>query len=118
MNFPFYVKFVIFDQHKNVTKEQQNIKKQLHEDLNEIFKNTFNDKDDDNLKFLDRCEAAVSSINEIKQLRLCNWFNKVDIHPHSIVFHQLHCHNEEYFTIEELKYISHKIKHELELYLH
>ena len=120
MNLPFNIKFVIFNENEDTSKIQYEIRKSMitGDVLRNMLKNTFND--DSNYKFLNRFEPSVSSIDEKKQLRL-----KMDNTPrgvsrqyqHSLHFHQRHSCSKEYFTIDELKYISHKIKIELEDFL-
>ena len=112
MNYPFKIKFTIFDENK-VVSEQKQISKQYIMDygLTDIIKSSFNN--DDNLKFLDRCEPSISSIDETKQLRLGNY---VDWTSHYLHFNQ--SHSDDNFTIEELIYISNKIKNGLEELLH
>jgi hypothetical protein len=118
MNLPFNVKFIIFDENKEITKQQQKLKFCINEKIKDILKNKFNH--DINYKFLDRMEASLSSIDENKQIRL-----RIDTahttckkYQHSLHFHQKHSCSKEYFTIDELKYISNKIKFGLEKFLH
>jgi hypothetical protein len=119
MNFPFNVKFAIFDENKEITKNQTELRKKLiWDDLRNIIKEIFNN--DNNYKWLDRTEASVSSNDEKKQLRLSICGSKIEgkKYQHSIHFNQNHTASKEYFTMEELKYISGKIKNGLEDFLH
>jgi hypothetical protein len=120
MNYRFNIKFVIFNEEENLSKIQEEIKESMimGELLIDILKNEFND--DMNYKLLERAECAISSINDQKQLRL--WWDtchiKMKKYKHSLHFNQHHSFSGEYFTIEELKYISQKIKKGLEEFLH
>jgi len=117
MNLPFNIKFTIFDENKPISKTQEKLKETIiWENLRDIIKELFNT--DDNFKFLDRAEASVCSIDENKQLRLRLDTNNLKKYQHSLHFHQKHSGSKEYFTIEELKYISYKIKNGLEDFLH
>lgn len=119
MNYPFNIEFVIFDENKEITKNQTKLKKKLiWDDLRDIIKEIFNN--DNNYKWLDRIEAAVSSNDEKRQLRLPICTSKIECkkYQHSIHFNQNHTASKEYFTMEELKYISGKIKNGLEVFLH
>lgn len=117
MNLPFNIKFVIFDENKPISKTQEKLKETIiWENLRDIIKELFNT--DDNFKFLDRAEASVCSIDENKQLRLRLDTNILKKYQHSLHFHQKHSGSKEYFTIEELKYISNRIKNGLEEFLH
>lgn len=119
MNCPFNVKFAIFDENKETTKKQTELRKKLiWDDMRNIIKNSFDN--DDNYKWLDRVEASVSSNDEKKQLRLSidTFHIESKKYQHSIYFNQKHSCSKEYFTIEELKYISSKIKFGLEVFLH
>ena len=124
MNLPFNIKFTIFDENKPISKTQEKLKETIiQENLRDIIKELFNA--DDNFKFLDRAEASVCSIDENKQLRLgLDTNNLKNINTpcifikNTLHFHQKHSGFKEYFTIEELKYISYKIKNGLEEFLH
>lgn len=114
MHHKFKVKFIIFDPIKKLSKKQQDLRHSMmcEDILNDILKDEF--KDDLNYKYLDRAEASISSIDETKQLRLMlNYF--VPDNDYSLCFHQNS--GLQYFTFEELKYISMKIKNRLEIYL-
>jgi hypothetical protein len=118
MEHSFNVKFIIFDENKPVTDKQKTLRKTIiYDKLREILQNVF--KNDENYKFLDRVEASVSSIDENKQLRLR--FDSLHInlnqYHHSLHFVQTHSGCKKKFTIEELKYISNRIKIGLEDYL-
>ncbi len=118
MNYPFNVEFIIFDKKEEVSQEQEEIRTQLiWDDLRDIVKEIFND--DNHYKWLDRVEASVSSTDETKQLRLAmdSFHTDMKQFQHSIIFNQNHYSSTEYFTIEELKYISGKIKNGLEEFL-
>ena len=118
MNIPFNIKFTIFDENKPLTKPQivimQNLVDAFDNDLKKILKYSITDLPD--FKFLDRCEPAISNIDETKQLRL-TWTHQ-NTYKHSLHFNQCHELCTEYFSIEELKNISNRIKTELEEYLH
>ena len=116
MNLPFRVKYAIFDENKEVSKKQKELKyKLLWTDLSDILKNVF--EGDDNYKWMDRAEASICSIDETKQLRSNIGTIYVDCkkHQHSLHFNQQH--TKEYFSIDELKYILSKIKSGLEHFL-
>lgn len=118
MEYSFNVKFIIFDENKQVTDTQKSLRKMIiYDDLREILKKVFNN--DENYKFLDRVEASVSSIDENKQLRLrfdTQHINSNQYH-HSLHFSQTHSGCKKNFAIEELKYITNRIKIGLEDYL-
>jgi hypothetical protein len=119
MNYPFKIEFIVFDENKELSQKQKEIKKQIiWDELRVIIKNVFNN--DNNYKWLDRMEASVSSNDEKKQLRLSIDTLHVESkkYQHSIFFNQNHSCSKEYFTMEELKYISGKIKNGLEDFLH
>jgi hypothetical protein len=117
MSYPFSVEFNIF--YKNMVIDQKAI------DIMNKLKTGFHMKDCilkriisysvENLghkyKVFDRLEPSISSIDEKKQLRLAT--DKLE-YKNSIYFNQT---GSEYFTIEELKDISQKVKEELEEYL-
>lgn len=114
MHIKFKVKFIIFDTMKEVSEKQQDLRhSMMYEDiLNDILKDEF--KDDLNYKCLDSAEASISSIDETKQLRLMlDYF--VPDNDYALCFHQNN--GSQYFTFEELEYISMKIKNRLEIYL-
>lgn len=115
INHRFNIKFVIFNENKNISKKQKELRYLMMYGsiLNDILKNEF--KDDLNYKYLDRAEASISSIDETKQLRLI--INNSEKYEHSLHFHQNHSSASQCFTFEELKYISIKIKNRLEIYL-
>ena len=119
MNYPFNIEFVIFDENKEVSVSQKETRKQLiWENLRYIIKKAFND--DIHYNFLDRVEASVSSNDKKKQLRLSIDTLHIESkkYQHSIHFNQKHSSSKEYFTMEELKHISSKIKIGLEDFLH
>ena len=117
MNIPFNIKFSIFDEDKPLTKDQIKIRnklidmKNIDNDMKKILKNSIIDFNE--YKFLDRVEPSISSIDEKKQLRLTPNTNQYSLH-----FNQHHSQCKEYFSIEELKNISNRIKNELQEYLH
>lgn len=117
MNLPFNVKFTIFNENKPMTKKQQQLKENLiQNELKNIIMETFSD--DENFKFLDRCEASVCSIDENKQLRLqFDDMNNLNKKQPSFHFHQQHSQCKIFLTMEELKYVSNKIKDGLEKFL-
>ena len=117
MSYPFSVEFNIF--YKNMVIDQKAI------DIMNKLKTDFHTKDSilkkilsysveqlcTKYKLFERAEPSISSIDEKKQLRLA--IDKLE-HMNSIYFNQT---GSEYFTIEELKDISEKVKEELEEYL-
>jgi hypothetical protein len=119
MSYPFSVEFNIF--YKNMVIDKKAI------DIMNKLKTGFHTKDSilkriisysvENLgtkyKLFDRLEPSISSIDEKKQLRLAIDIDKLK-YNNSIYFNQT---GSEYFTIEELKDISQKVKEELEEYL-
>lgn len=115
-NIPFNIKFTIFDESKTLSTKQIKIMKSLVDDndLKEILKHAISDFPD--YKFLNRCEPAISTIDEKKQLRY-SWIQP-NTYKHSLHFNQYHSTCKEYFTIEEIKTISNRVKTELEEYLH
>ena len=118
MEYSFNVKFIIFDENNPVTERQKILRKTIiYDKLREIIQKVFNN--DENYKFLDRVEASISSIDENKQLRLRFDTPHINLNQyhHSLHFHQNHSCCKKNFTIEELKYISNKIKIGLEDYL-
>ena len=121
MNIPFKIKFTIFDETKPLTKKQIKIKNNLIDmkndmnDMKKILKNVISGLND--VKFLDRFEPSICSLDEKKQLRMSFCYQDKK-YQHSIHFNQDHSLCKEYFSIEELKNISNKINIELEEYLH
>ena len=117
MSYPFKVKFVIFDENKKVSITQQGVRRDLlwNNSLRDIIRQVF--ENDGKYKWLNRAEAAVSSIDEQKQLRATVDSPRLDWlkYQHYIYFNQYNSNN--YFTMEELKYISIRIKYGLEEYL-
>ena len=115
MNMQFNIKFTIFDENQPLTKKQIQIRNNLsNEDMKQILKNAIIGLND--YKFLDRVEPSISSIDEKKQLRLT--MSSSDQYEYSLYFNQRHSCCKEYFSIEELKNISNRIKNELDEYLH
>lgn len=108
---PFGVEFKMFEEFMPISREQRELLlKLIYDDLRTMFKRIFDG--DPNCKFLDRCEACVSSFDEKKQLRL-----DMKRTTFGLCFHQCHSGSKEYFTIDELRYISTKIKYGLDSYL-
>jgi hypothetical protein len=126
MSLPFNIKFTIFDENKPLTQKQINIRNNLIDsnnidnDMKKILKNIINlySYQSFDFKFLDRIEPSISSIDEKKQLRMNLTFLLNDKYTHSLHFSQKHSQSKEYFSLEELKNISNRIKNELEEYLH
>jgi hypothetical protein len=117
MNYPFNIEFVIFDENKEVSVSQKETRKQLiRENLRYITKKAFND--DIHYNFLDRVEASVSSNDKQLRLSIDTLHIESKKYQHSIHFNQNHSSSKEYFTMEELKHISSKIKIGLEDFLH
>jgi hypothetical protein len=119
---PFKIKFAIFDESKTLTKKQIEIMKSLldvfDDDYDNVLKKILKQSISDlpNYKFLSRMEPAISTIDEKTQLRH-TWIQP-NTYKHSLHFNQCHSSCEKYFTIEELKTISNRIKTNLEEYLH
>lgn len=116
---PYSIKFIIFDEIKKVTKKQLKIREKLCDtDLKIILENVVKEFPD-KYKILVRYEPAISSLDEKKQLRMdfSSMLNQFEKYSNSLIFDQNHSLCKEYFTIEELKTISLKIKKELEDYL-
>ena len=119
---PFNIKFTIFDEDKNLSQKQIKIRNHLIDmnnidnDMKKILKNSIIDFNE--YKFLDRVEPSISSIDEKKQLRMKLSYIVNNKYLHSLHFSQKHSQCKEYFSIEELKNISNRIKNELEEYLH
>ena len=119
---PFNIKFTIFDENKHLTQKQIKIRNNLIDmnnidnDIKKILKNSIIDFNE--YKFLDRVEPSISSIDEKKQLRMKFSYIVNNKYLHSLHFSQKHSQCKEYFSIEELKNISNRIKNELEEYLH
>jgi hypothetical protein len=117
MNMRFNIKFTIFDENKPLTKKQIQLRNKLIDinnsdnDIKKILKNAITGLND--YKFLDRLEPSICSVDEKKQLRLTFTQSK-----HSLHFNQHHSSCKEYFSIEELKIFTNKVKNELEEYLH
>lgn len=114
--YPFSLKFIIFDENKKITDVEKKIRMSLiFDDLRYILKKIFSN--DKNYKFLDRFEPAMATKDESKQLRLkidSSYLDSEKYH-YSLEFHQWQ--SEFYFTLEELKYVSIKIKEGLEGFL-
>ena len=120
---PFNLKFTIFDEDKPLTQKQIKIRNNLIDmnnidnDMKKILKKSTIDFNE--YKFLDRVEPSISSIDEKKQLRMkLSYILAKNKYAHSLHFTQNHSQCKEYFSIEELKNISNRIKNELEEYLH
>ena len=119
-NIRYNIKFSIFSGNKGQTKEQIKIiiakltdESNFDNDLKKILKRSIAGLTD--YKFLDRYEPAISSFDERKQIRL-TWRGP-NKYEHSLHFNQLHSQSKEYFSIDELKTITNRIKTELEEYL-
>jgi hypothetical protein len=108
-NLPYRIKFTIFNPSKKLTKKQKDIKYDMimEDSLKIILQTVF-----------DRAEPSICSINEKKQLRLScgTYYLTGEEHQHYLHFNQ--SSSFEYFTIEELRCISYKIKNGLEEFLH
>lgn len=110
------IEFTIFDTNLSLNKEKTNIKIKLAEDMHDILKNAISDLPE--YKYLERCEAAISSDDEKKQIRFYDYTTYMygDLNSdHKIYFTQSHA--IEYLTASELYIISKKIKKSLESYL-
>jgi hypothetical protein len=68
MSYPFNIKFVIFDENKDVSKKQKELRHSMifEDTLKKILKEAF--INDENYKFLERAEPNISSTDEKKQL--------------------------------------------------
>lgn len=121
MNYPFCVEFTIFDENLPITKKQMATKDKLvttnhpQNDLKRLLQLAVVDSPD--IKFLDRLEPAVSSLDEKKQLRMYLFENKQNRYQHSIHFTQQQSQCKEYFSLEELKDIATRVRRELQDYL-
>jgi len=117
---PFEIKFIIFN-NIPLTKQQNIIRKKLckNDDLKKILKESCCELND-MIKFLDRVEPSICSLDEHKQLRMSfkslHDDNKKE--SNSFIFNQNHSMCKEYFSIDELTIISQKIKEKIEDYLH
>jgi len=104
-----------------LTKQQNIIRKKMceNDDLKKILKESCCELND-MIKFLDRVEPSICSLDEHKQLRMSfkslHDDNKKE--SNSFIFNQNHCMCKEYFSIDELTIISQKIKEKIEDYLH
>jgi hypothetical protein len=114
----FDLEFVIFDKNKPISHIQRKIRNDLFNiDLHKILENIY--RDDKDFKYLYKCEPAISTKDEKKQLRcsLNKFLNSSLEFSHSIYFDQNESEKNNYFTLEELKNITKKIKPALEEYL-
>lgn len=117
---PFRVEFVIIYnyQYKSLTVKQKQMKYQMlmGNILHDIFKTIF--QNDARFKYLERSEPAISSLDETKQLRLV--FDTLHLeswrHQRSLHFHQ--SNGSQYMSMEELTYVTYKMKKGLEEFLH
>jgi hypothetical protein len=112
MNYSFSVKFKIFYHYPLTTKELK-LRENLCEDFHTILKTIVTDLT--NIKYLERCEPSISSLDEKKQLRMdfCSMLNQDETQSCYLIFDQNKSHGE-YFSLEELKVICQRIKQELE----
>lgn len=113
MNYCFSIKFKVF--YYPITKEDLQIRKKLCEYFHVIFK-TIADESNNTYKYLNRIEPTISSLDEKKQLRmeLGSMFNNDKTELYYIEFNQKHSCCIEYFNLEELKFLSHRIMKELD----
>lgn len=122
--YPFGIKFIIFD-NISLTEKQNKIRekmceiKEINNDLKKILKESCCELNY-MIKFLDRLEPAICSLDENKQLRMSfiSLVNQNKKDSNSIIFNQNHSMCKKYFNIEELIIISLKIKEKIENYLH
>jgi len=93
--------------------------KEINNDLKKILKESCRELNY-MIKFLDRLEPAICSLDENKQLRMCliSLVNQNKKDSNSIIFNQNHPMCKKYFNTEELTIISLKIKEKIENYLH
>lgn len=122
--YSFEIKFIIFN-NMPLTEEQNKIRekmcemKEINNDLKKILKESCCELNY-MIKFLDRLEPAICSLDGNKQLRmsLISLVNQNKKDSNSIIFNQNHPMCKKYFNIEELTIISLKIKEKIENYLH
>lgn len=116
MNQPFSIKFQIF-YHSSITENDLRTRQELCQELHTILKNIISDSPD-KYKYLNRCEPAISSLDEKKQLRMCeqSYLNPIKEEAKYIEFNQSQSYGE-YFSLQEIKMFSQKIKEELDKYL-
>ena len=70
-------------------------------------------------KHLDRCEPSFASIDEKKQLRLCQTYAhwSIEKKPYALQLHQGECEPGSYFTLEELVVIGEALRKAAEKYV-
>jgi len=114
-SFPFLIEFQIFNPSHALTDEQKKIKLSLEEDLENILKQAI--KDIPEYKYLLRCEPAISSLDEKKQIRfdIYNYVYMTKKSEHSIYLNQYQ--STEYLSADELYHVSKNIQVALEGYL-
>lgn len=112
MNENFSLEFIIF--RGELSKKQKDIYDKLIWSSDD-FKLILSNLEINNIKLLDRYEPSISSLDEKKQLRLD--ISGPTRSDYRIIFTQEHSSSKEYFSIDELKIISKKIKDELVEYL-
>ena len=106
MNERFSLEFYIFDKTKPLTHVEKDIWYNLIEDND--LKNILIKLDLKNIKLLNRCEPSISSLDELKQLRLeeiCYIYSKD--YKHNLVFNQNM--GTDIFSFDEIKLIGKKI---------
>ena len=121
----FSIDFQVFNPLKPLSKKDKIIKHNLiNDDLHNILIESV--ENIPGWKYLKRCEPAISSSDEKKQLRLDQsqiYYTKGQKHlwkpryDHSIILNQDHVKDDSLLTIDELKLISNKIQNRLESYL-
>jgi hypothetical protein len=118
MTHPFQIEFEIFDKTKSLNDKQLSIRNELVYGIamKNIIKKVVTLIDDKQFKLLDRHEAAISSVDEQKQLRLSNHCSRTARY-HSIYFHQKHSGSKMNFTEGELLVIVKAMTHCLEGFL-
>jgi hypothetical protein len=121
----FSIDFQVFNIHKPLSKKDEVIKHNLiNGDLHDILMEAV--ENIPGWKYLKRDEPAISSLDEMKQLRLDQsqiYYTKGQKHlykpryDHSIILNQDHAKDDSLLTIDELKLIANKIQNRLESYL-
>lgn len=120
MAYPFSVEFQIFDKNQTLSDKEIKIRNDLLYEgmLKIIVQNALKTLDPNNckIKYLERFEAVISSVDETKQLR-SSFYGSKQTKDHCIYFHQNHSSCQQYFTDKELIDIIMSIKSALEQYL-
>jgi hypothetical protein len=132
MNYPFRLKFMIIDIEKTKPKNKsffnlfiKNEKSQINTlidiSIHNLLKNTF--EKDKYFYYIYTNESIISSKDNKNQLRIywsspySPYIFNFKKYLHVLHFYQILNDDNEYFSIEELKYISLKIKYAISQYL-